>query len=72
MKHEGLIVGLLVVTVVCSAAALALGVVRGPRASKVVAATGTAQSRLYQIPPMWTWVSRRMLRQYRRLNRTTW
>jgi len=43
MKHEGLIVGLLVVTVVCSAAALALGVVRGPRASRVVAATGTAQ-----------------------------
>ena len=43
MKHEGLIVGLLVVTVVCSAAALVLGVVRGPRVSRVVAATGTAQ-----------------------------
>lgn len=43
MKHEGLIVGLLVVTVVCSAAALALGIARLPRASRVVAATGTAQ-----------------------------
>ena len=43
MKHEGLIVGLLVVTVVCSAAALALGIARLPRVSRVVAATGTAQ-----------------------------
>ncbi|RIE17542.1 SIMPL domain-containing protein [Candidatus Cryosericum septentrionale] len=43
MKHEGLIVGLLVVTVVCSTAALALGIARLPRASRVVAATGTAQ-----------------------------
>ena len=43
MKHEGLIVGLLVVTVVCSAAALALSISRLPRVSRVVAATGTAQ-----------------------------
>jgi hypothetical protein len=43
MKHEGLIVGLLVVAIVCSAVALALGVARLPRASRVVAATGTAQ-----------------------------
>jgi uncharacterized protein YggE len=43
MKHEGLIVGLLIVTVVCSAAALALGIAHLPRTSRVVAATGTAQ-----------------------------
>jgi uncharacterized protein YggE len=43
MKHEGLVIGLLIVTVVCSAAALALGIVHLPRASRVVAATGTAQ-----------------------------
>jgi hypothetical protein len=43
MKHEGLIVGLLVVTVVCSAAALALCVARLPRVPRIVAATGTAQ-----------------------------
>ena len=43
MKHEGLIVGLLVTAVVCSAAALALCVARLPRVPRIVAATGTAQ-----------------------------
>ncbi|MGB9667262.1 MAG: SIMPL domain-containing protein [Candidatus Cryosericum sp.] len=43
MKHEGLIIGLLVVAVVCAAAGLALGVARPPRQLRVVAATGTAQ-----------------------------
>jgi uncharacterized protein YggE len=43
VKHEGLIVGLLVTTVVCSAAALALCVARLPRVPRIVAATGTAQ-----------------------------
>jgi uncharacterized protein len=43
MKHEGLIVGLLVVTVVISVAGLVLGVARPPRQLRVVAATGTAQ-----------------------------
>jgi uncharacterized protein YggE len=43
MKHEGLIVGLLVTTVVCSATALALCVARLPRVPRIVAATGTAQ-----------------------------
>ncbi|MHB8106255.1 MAG: SIMPL domain-containing protein [Candidatus Cryosericum sp.] len=43
MKHEGLIVGLLIATVVCSAAALALCVARLPRVPRIVAATGTAQ-----------------------------
>jgi uncharacterized protein len=43
MKHEGLIVGLLVVAVVISAVGLVLGVARPARQSRVVAATGTAQ-----------------------------
>lgn len=43
MKHEGLIIGLLVVAVVCGAAGLALGAARPPRQVKVVAATATAQ-----------------------------
>jgi uncharacterized protein len=43
MKHEGLIVGLLVVAVVISAAGLVLGVARPARQLRVVAATGTAQ-----------------------------
>ncbi|MCX6086251.1 MAG: SIMPL domain-containing protein [Caldiserica bacterium] len=43
MKHEGLIVGLLVVAVVLSAAGLVLGVARSARQLRVVAATGTAQ-----------------------------
>src|SRR5450830_221669 len=43
MKHEGLIVGLLVVTVVISGAGLVLGVARPARQLRVVAATGTAQ-----------------------------
>ncbi len=43
MKHEGLIVGLLVVAVACSAATLALGIARPARQLRVVAATGTAQ-----------------------------
>jgi hypothetical protein len=43
MKHEGLIVGLLVVAVVISVVGLVLGVARPARQSRVVAATGTAQ-----------------------------
>jgi len=43
MKHEGLIVGLLVVAVVISATGLVLGVARPVRQLRVVAATGTAQ-----------------------------
>jgi len=43
MKHEGLIVGLLVVAVVISAAGLVLGIARPARQLRVVAATGTAQ-----------------------------
>ena len=43
MKHEGLIVGLLVVAVVISAVGLVLGVARPARQLRVVAATGTAQ-----------------------------
>jgi uncharacterized protein YggE len=43
MKHEGLIVGLLVVAVVISGTGLVLGVVRPARQLRVVAATGTAQ-----------------------------
>jgi uncharacterized protein YggE len=43
MKHEGLIVGLLVVAVAISAAGLVLAVARPDRQPRVVAATGTAQ-----------------------------
>lgn len=43
MKHEGLIVGLLVVAVVISAAGLVVGVARPARQLRVVAVTGTAQ-----------------------------
>jgi len=43
MKHEGLIIGLLVVAVVISAVGLVLGVARPARQLRVVAATGTAQ-----------------------------
>lgn len=43
MKHEGLIVGLLVVAVVISAAGLVLGVAHPTRQPRIVAATGTAQ-----------------------------
>ena len=43
MKHEGLIIGLLVVAVVISGAGLVLGVARPARQLRVVAATGTAQ-----------------------------
>lgn len=43
MKHEGLIIGLLVVAVAISAAGLVLGVARPARQLRVVAATGTAQ-----------------------------
>jgi uncharacterized protein len=43
MKHEGLIVGLLVVAVAISATGLVLGITRPTRQPRVVAATGTAQ-----------------------------
>lgn len=43
MKHEGLIVGLLVVAVVISAGGLVLGVALPVRRLRVVSATGTAQ-----------------------------
>ncbi len=43
MKHEGLIIGLLVVAVVISAVGLVLGVARPARQLRVVAATGTAE-----------------------------
>ena len=43
MKHEGLIIGLLVVAVVIAAAGLVLGVAHPARQPRVVAATGTAQ-----------------------------
>ncbi|MHB8072096.1 MAG: SIMPL domain-containing protein [Candidatus Cryosericum sp.] len=43
MKHEGLVIGLLVVAVVCSVTGLVLSVAHLQRPSRVVAATGTAQ-----------------------------
>jgi len=43
MKHEELIIGLLVVAVAIAAAGLVLGVARPARQPRVVAATGTAQ-----------------------------
>ena len=43
MKHEGLIIGLLVVAVVISGVGLVFGVARHARQLRVVAATGTAQ-----------------------------
>lgn len=43
MKHEGLVIGLLVVAVVCSVAGLVLNVADLQRPSRVVAATGTAK-----------------------------
>jgi uncharacterized protein YggE len=43
MKHEGLVIGLLVVAVVCSVGGLALGVANLRRPFGVVAATGTAE-----------------------------
>ncbi len=43
MKHEGLIIGLLVVAVAIAAAGLVLGVAHPARQTRVVAATGTAQ-----------------------------
>lgn len=43
MKHERLIVGLLIVTVIISAAGLALGIARPALQPRVVAAIGTAQ-----------------------------
>ncbi len=43
MKHEGLVIGLLVVAVVCSMAGLIVGITRPASASRVVAVTGTAE-----------------------------
>ncbi len=43
MKHEGLIIGLLVVAVAIAAAGLVLGVAHPARQPRVVAATGTAE-----------------------------
>jgi len=43
MKHEGLVVGLLVVAVICSVAGLVLSVAHLQSRSATVAATGTAQ-----------------------------
>jgi hypothetical protein len=43
MKHEGLIIGLLVAAIAFSAAGLILGIVHPARQPRVVAATGTAQ-----------------------------
>jgi uncharacterized protein YggE len=43
MKHEGLVIGLLVIAVACSVAGLVLTVAHLPLPSATVAATGTAQ-----------------------------